>query len=105
MKNFVKALFMFSKKENYISTQNNNLLPNTKHTMFYEESQAFQPYSLKEEIFKRSIINDHCILHEVLTVKNDNKQHFNYRQPSRDNINYMILQHRTKVQSQRYSSQ
>ena len=29
------------------------------------------------------MINNHCTMHEVFTVKNDEDQHFNYKQPYR----------------------
>ena len=36
---------------------------------------------LKVNIFNQYLINNHCLLHEVLTAKDDKDQHFNYRRP------------------------
>ena len=57
-------------------------MPNIKHTVFYVESPAFQPCFLRKKKFEKIIIDDHFPLYKVLTVKNDDNQHFNNRRPS-----------------------
>ena len=50
--------------------------------MLYIQSHAFSLVSYGEHFFKKkSTVNNHRMPHEVSTLKNDNGQHFNYRQP------------------------
>ena len=47
--------------------------------MFYIESDAFLPFFLRRSFFNNMIMIDNRAPHEVLTVKNDDDQHFNYK--------------------------
>ena len=44
---------------------------------------SLQLFLIKEKMFQKMMIYNCCVIHEVLTVKNDDDQHFNCRWPNK----------------------